>query len=64
MDVFKYNCIAELGRTPFGNPGRSSLNLARIHRDSKFSKSLYDIEVVLAGKVIFFLHQVSDELIR
>lgn len=59
MDVFKYNCIAELGRTH-----RSSLNLARIHRDSKFSKSLYDIEVVLAGKVIFFLHQVSDELIR
>lgn len=62
MDVFKDNCIAELGRTPFGNPARSSLNLVRIHRDSKFFKSLYDKEVELPGKVIFFLNQVSDEL--
>jgi len=55
--LFKYNRIIELGRIPFWIPSRSSLNLGRIHRDSKFCKSIYDIEVELVGKVIFFLHQ-------
>lgn len=38
--LFKYNCIEELGRTPFGIIARSSLSLGRIHRDSKVFMTL------------------------